>query len=385
MLKKGGGSGPIGLDIGGSSVKLLQLMDRDGQPSIQAAARFNLPQGTVDPAEREMALSDGISHALSSHPFSGRTVNSALGCGEFQMKSLRLPKMPSDEMLSAAEFEARERFNAGEGGQIRFIPAGEVRHGNELKEEVIVFLARDEAVQQRIALLETLRLCPAAIDLAPCAMARSFVRFLRRTEDATAVNVFVDVGWQGTTIAMTRGSDLCFLKVLDVGGRVFSGAVGQALNLSMQEAGELRIRLMRENCGRRRKESSADSTAPLEIRARASDAVRPLVERIGRDIQLCLRYFAVTFRGSRPDSLTFVGGEAHEPALVEIVAPSLDIPCLIGHPLRGMGRMNAMASQDARTLAPSWAVACGLALRGTKWIGGARMATSTEPAAAAAG
>jgi type IV pilus assembly protein PilM len=385
VLKKGGGSGPIGLDIGGSSVKLLQLTDRDGQPSIQAAARFNLPQGTVDPAEREKALSDGISQALSSHPFSGRTVNSALGCGEFQMKSLRLPKMPSEEMLSAAEFEARERFNAGEGGQIRFIPAGEVRHGNEIKEEVIVFLARDDAVQQRIAMLETLRLCPAAIDLAPCAMARSFVRFLRRAEDASAVNVFVDVGWQGTTIAMTRGSDLCFLKVLDVGGRAFSGAVGQALNLSMQEAGELRIRLMRENCGRRRNESPTDSTAPSEIRARASDAVRPLVERIGRDIQLCLRYFAVTFRGSRPDSLTLVGGEAHEPALVDIVAPSLDIPCLIGHPLRGMGRMDAMTSQDGRTLAPSWAVACGLALRGTKWIGGARMATSTEPAAAAAG
>ncbi len=388
-MRRRGGYGPIGLDIGGSSVKLLQLADRDGQPSIQAAARIDLPTDAADPAAREQSLRDGIAQALSSHDFRGRTVTSALGCNEFQMKSLRLPKMPLEEMASAVEFEARERFNTGEGGQFRFIPAGEVRHGNDLKEEVIVFVARDEVVQQRIDLLESIGLCPAAIDLAPCAMARSFIRFLRRAEDALAVNVFVDIGWQNTAIAMTRGADLCFLKVLDVGGQAFSSAVAQALNLPLSEAGDLRIAIMREHCGRRKNDRPSDSTetgstVPAEILARASDAVRPLVERIGRDVQLCLRYFAVTFRGSRPESLTFVGGESHEPALTEIVGPSLDVPCMIGHPLRGMTGLQAMSSQDGRTLAPSWAVACGLALRGTKWVGGSPASRGLRPTAPAA-
>lgn len=386
MLKPRGGFGPIGLDIGGSSVKLLQLADRNGQPSIHVTARFDLPAATADPTSREQALRDGIAQAMASNDFRGRAVASALGSGDFQMKSLRLPKMPSEEMTSAVEFEARERFNVSEGGQFRFLPAGEVRHGNDLKEEVIVFAARDDVVRKRIELLESVGLRPSAIDLAPCAMVRSFVRFLRRAEDATAVNVFVDVGWQGTAIAMTRGTDLCFLKVLDVGGHSFCSAVAQALNLSLPEAGELRIRIMRESCGRRRSDRSATSTeagptVPAEIRARAADAIRPLVDRIGRDVQLCLRYFAVTFRGSRPESLTFVGGESHEPALMEIVGPSLDIPCLIGHPLRGITRLEEMASRDGRTLAPSWAVACGLALRGTKWVGEARNAAGVAMAA----
>ncbi len=385
MLKPRGGFGPIGLDIGGSSVKLLQLADRNGQPSIHVTARFELPTATADPMAREQALRDGIAQAISSNDFRGRAVASALGSGDFQMKSLRLPKMPSEEMSSAVEFEARERFNINEGGQFRFIPAGEVRHGNDLKEEVIVFAAQDDVVQQRIELLESVGLHPSAIDLAPCAMVRSFVRFLRRAEDATAVNVFVDVGWQSTAIAMTRGTDLCFLKVLDVGGHSFCTAVAQALNLSLPEAGELRIRIMHESCGRRRSDRSASSPeagpmVPAEIRARAADAIRPLVERIGRDVQLCLRYFAVTFRGSRPESLTFVGGESHEPALMDIVGPSLDIPCLIGHPLRGITRLEEMASRDGRTLAPAWAVACGLALRGTKWVGEMRKAAGVAMA-----
>lgn len=384
-MKRRGGCGPIGVDIGGSSVKLLQLVDRDGRPSIQAAARFELPAEAADPVERAQALHQGLSKALSTHAFRGCDAVSALGCADFQMKSIRLPRMPPDEMTSAVEFEARERFNTGESGEFRFIPAGEVRHGNDLKEEVIVFAAREGAVQETLQLMESLKLRPIAVDLTPCAMARSFVRFLRRAEDAAAVNVFVDAGWHSTAIAMTRGTDLCFLKILDVGGHAFSSAVGQALSLPLPEACDLRVRIMREYCGRREGGDEPTFQTPAEIRARASDAVRPLVERIARDVQLCLRYFAVTFRGNRPESLTFVGGEAHEPTLMDIIAPALDVPCMIGYPLRGMDGTQEMSSRDARTLAPCWAVACGLALRGTPWVGGPRpKAGARAPAETAA-
>lgn len=388
-MKRRGGNGPIGVDIGGSSVKLLQLVNRDGRPAIQAAARFELPAESADPMERVQTLHDGLAKALSHHAFRGTDCVAALGCADFQMKSIRLPRMPPEELASAVEFEARERFNTGDGGEFRFIPAGEVRHGNDLKEEIIVFAAREGAVQETLQLLESLKLRPIAVDLTPCAMARSFVRFLRRAEDATAVNVFVDVGWQNTAIAMTRGTDLCFLKILDVGGRSFSTAVAQALSLTLPEARDLRIRIIRENSGRRnddQRDGHGDLTnqTPAEIRARASDAVRPLVERIARDVQLCLRYFAVTFRGNRPESLTFVGGEAHEPALMEIIAPTLDVPCMIGYPLRGMDGTQEMSARDARTLAPCWAVACGLALRGTPWVGGPRPKAGTRAPEAAA-
>lgn len=357
--------GCIGIDFGASSVKMLQLCDRgDGGPAVAASAYCELP-ATNDAAERAAAVTDAISAALKTHPFHGREVVAALGPGEFQMKNIRLPKMPPEEMASAVEFEAQDRFELGGASHIRFVPAGEVRHGNELKEEVIVFAARDDLIRQRLEMLQSMKLRPTALDVAPCAAARSFFRFLRRAEDATAINVFLDVGRRGTAILITRGAELSFLKLLGVGGAHLNAAVSKALNLSEEEAGNLRIRIMHEHAGRRAGDPPETSD---EVRARVADAVRATSERIARDVQLCLRYFSVTFRGQRPDSVTLVGGEAHEPVLSQVISEAVDVPCIIGHPLRGVSQPSGPGTRNQRTLQPAWAVATGLALRGTRWI-----------------
>lgn len=356
--------GPIGLDIGASSIKLLQLADEAGEPRVLAAAYCDLSEIEGD---ARGAAARVIGNALGEHPFRGREVVTALGVGEFQMKSIRLPKMPPDELASAVEFEAQERFDLGDGpAHFRHLLMGEVRHGDELKVEVIVFAAGEEATTARLELLDSLGLNPLAIDIAPCAVARSFVRFLRRAEDAHSINVFLDVGYRGTGIIFTRGCDISFLKVIDIGGQQFNKAVAHALSISVREAADLRLRIMRDSDGGRR--AGDHAAVPEEMKAVVADAVRPLVERLSRDVQLCTRYFAVTFRGQKPESLTFVGGEAHEPLLLPLISEAVDVPCMIGHPLRGISRLGSIAGRDRRITQPAWAVASGLALRGSPWV-----------------
>lgn len=358
--------GLIGLDIGTSGVRMLQLSDRDGEPLVQAAAHYEYASELSGPDERLEVLRGFVREALATQPFSGREVVTALGTSEFQMKNIRLPRMPAEELDGAVQFEAQDRFDfSGRQAQYRYLPAGEVRHGNEIKEEVIVFAVDEELVLQRLELLKSLNLQPAAMDITPCAIARSFVRFLRRSEDVSAVNIFLEFGRTGTSVVITRGTELSFLKVIDIGGEQMNAAVARSLNLTKEEAAELRVRIMHESAVCR---ASDRPCVPEEIRSRALDAVRPIVERISRDVQLCLRYFAVTFRGQRPDSVTLVGGEAHEPAIRQIFASTIDIPCTIGHPMRGVGRAELTASRDDRTLQPAWTVAMGLALRDSPWV-----------------
>lgn len=366
MLKRQPRYGPIGIDVGGASLKMLQLVDEGGAPSVATAAHYVIPSGVEGAVPREVLIQRAIADALRRHPFHGRAVVSALGIRDFQMKSVRMPRMPASDLASAVKFEAQDRFDLDpETSQYRFITAGEVRHGNELKEEVIVFAVPDDVVQARLDLLEFCKLRPAAIDITPCAVARSFFRYLRRAEDAHAVNVFMDVGLCGACIAIARGTELMFLKVIEVGGRHFNSAVAESLNISAEEAAELRLRLMQGSQGRR----AADKQAVQdEVRTTVSNAIRPLVERLARDVQLCLRYFSVTFRGQRPESLTFVGGEAHEPMLGAIIGEAVDVPCTIGHPLRGISRVSLIGGSDTRTFQPAWAVACGLAMWGSEWI-----------------
>lgn len=363
MLRRRSKHGPIGLDIGASSIKMLQLTDVGRQPVILAAEHREITGAGSDRAEFIRAA---ISEALRYKPFRGRDVVLSLGSGEFQMKNIRLPRMPASDLASAVAFEAEERFGFGSNAaQIRHIPVGEVRHGDEVKEEVIVLAAHNEVVDERLAMLDSLKLRPAAIDVAPCAVARSFSRFLRREEDANSINVFLDVGHRGTAVIVLRGMDIAFLKLLDIGGQLMNQSVAKALGVSEREAGELRLRIMHEGCGRRAADRDMVSE---EIKASATDAVRPCIDRLNRDLLLCLRYFAVTFRGRRPESLTLAGGEAHEPLLARVITETVEIPCIIGAPLRGLGGLDLIGGRERRSLQPAWAVAGGLALRGTHWV-----------------
>lgn len=357
--------GPIGLDIGASGIRMLQLTADGEDPTILAAVRYDLPSTVVDAADRRELSRRFIADALRRNPFHGRDVITALGPGEFQMKNIRLPRMPREELASAVSFEAAERFGFGETPtEVRFIPVGQVRHGNELKEEVIVFAAPQAVVDDRLALIESLKLKPVALDIAPCAVGRGFIRFLRRADDVNSVNVFLEVGFRGASVIVTRGAELSFLKLIDIGGRHFNEAVAKVLGVSDSDAADLRLRIMRESAGR----SAVDGAVAADMRAAVGDAVRPFVERLARDVQLCIRYCAVTFRGRKPQSLTLVGGEAHEPLLARLLREMIDVPCAIGHPLRGIGGLKAIGSRDRRTFQPGWAVAGGLALWGSPWV-----------------
>lgn len=366
MLKRKTKPGPIGLDIGASGVKLLQLANEGGQPSVVASAYCPFPSEPADGADPTDRIERTIVEALRRNPFKGHAVVTAFGSGDFHMKNIRLPRMPADELAAAVKFEAAERFDlGGKTAQIRYLDVGEVRHGTDLKEEVIVLSAMDEAVQDRLALLEALKLTPVAIDITPCAVARSFVRFLRRAEDADAINIFLEVGYGASAIILTRGPEISFLKLIDIGGRTFNKAVAKALGISEPEAANLRIRIMREQNARRPGDPQAVQD---EIKSAVVDAVRPAIERLSRDVQLCLRYFAVTFRGRKPESLTLVGGEAHEPSLTKTLSEAIGAPCTIGHPLRGIAHLGDIAGRDRRTTQPAWAVAGGLALWGSPWV-----------------
>lgn len=364
--------GPIGLDIGASGVRMIQFGSEAGQPSVVASAFCDFPRDLPESTDINDVVRETIAEAMRRHPFEGRDVVTSFGNGEFQLKNIRLPRMPPDELSAAVEFEARERFDFSRSpAQIRYLPVGEVRHGNELKEEVIVFAAFNDAVDTRLELLESLKLNPIAIDLTPCAVARSFIRFLRRSEDVNAINVFVDLGYRGTNVIITRGAEISFLKQIEVGGLQLTDAVSKALSITTREASELRLKIMREQSGRR---ADDGATVPHDVKAAVSDAVRPFSERLGRDLQLCLRYFAVTFRGQKPETLTLVGGDAHEPLHSQVLTEAVSVPCTIGYPLRGMGGLAGLSGRDRRTTQPAWATACGLALRNSPWVrSGTRM------------
>lgn len=356
----------IGLDLGSHSLRMVQLTRQGNGLAVAASGSYELPEAGCEsgPARRASQV-EGIRALLETEPFRGRSVVSVLPVDQVAFKNVRLPKMPDSERHQAAQWEAADRLQMpAEATEVRHVLAGEVRQGEELRDEVILMAVAEPVLRDHLALLNEAGLQCDAIEVAPVALARCFGRSMRRQDDATTAAVVVDVGYQCSKVLITRGGQIVFFKLIDIGGRQLDLAVSEHLDLSPEDAAQLRRRMARsESDDQADNEALFGSSRRENVERAVLDAIRPVLGDLAREVGLCLRYFAVTFRGVRPNELTLVGGEALHSYAVGLISEQLELTTHLGQPFNGVDRSAEHLSLDRRGDLPQWATAVGAALR----------------------
>jgi type IV pilus assembly protein PilM len=361
---------PIGLDLGHDSVKLLQLevqggLSGDGNSTprslaVVAAAKHPIPEeARKSPAQRVELAAEVIQRLLAQQPFVGRNVVATLPREVVHVKNLRLPPIPSDELDAAVQFEARSVFGFDvDDARIEYLPAGEVRQGNESRQEIIVLGVKKSDIENYLQQLDRCGIVVEALDSEITGLFRTFERFIRRREDEQDVQMLIDIGARRTQVIIGKGRDVSFYKPVEIGGLHLLDAVARKLNITIDEAKALRQRLLDS-------EDSIDPPAPGRrdpVRQAVFDATRSVAEELGQELAMCLRYFTVTFRGHRPTRARLLGGEATDSQLQTVLHAMLNIPVEAGRPLCSVDTAR-MRSVDRRGPMSQWALAMGLSLR----------------------
>ena len=343
-------------------MRLLQLAGAERDLRVVDAAKFIIPQEVKgDPKRRRELVVEGIRRMLREHRFRSREAIMALSAGELAVRNVRLPKMPEEELATAVNWEAQNKFPFDTAtAVIQYLRAGEIRQGDQLLDEIILFASPRAEVDAQIQLACEAGLDLVSLDAEPCAVFRGFERFLRRREDETAVSVFVDIG-ADTAVVISRGRDVVFVKTIPLGGAVFNRGVAECLELSLTEAEALRRRL--DHCARKEQEQAEGEDADRVSRA-VEDAIRPHLEDLANEIALCLRYYAVTFRGARPEKITFTGGESQNAAIPATLGERLGVEAVAGDPLRGVKIDHLGPVLDRRGRLSEWTTAFGLSMKG---------------------
>lgn len=371
---------PIGLDIGHNSIKMIQLMINEEQISVLAADEVRIDSGiNGDMEARRDYIVSSIKQMLSKGNFHGKNVVSCLPCGDIKITSLRLTEAEGERIEHALRREVVHRFGLDpDKDAMDYIVAGNVRQGDEIKNELILFATNNEIVKNHIEMLEMAGLSPVAIDTIPCALFRSFERSLRRHEDREHAVIFIDVGSCYTTVVFTRDGEICFVKQIKIGAGNFNHEVASKLGISDSEAEMLRGELQAEYSISIPKSNSAKQTLTenkqkIEASTRQVmiDAISKIAEELAHEISLCLRYYTVTFRGRRIERAILTGGGGYEKILLDVMQRQLTVGVEVAQPLRGFDMSNERANLnfygDRRGLLCEWAVAVGLSLKG--WRG----------------
>ena len=380
---------PIGLDIGHNSIKMIQLLANGEQLSVIAAQKARIDHGVNgDGQERSRFVISAIRQMLAEGNFHGRNVVSSLPNDGLEITSLRLAEAQSDEIEQALRKEVVQRFGLDPDEDVmKYVVAGNVHQGDEIKNELILFAAANETIKSHIEMLEQAGLRPVSIDTIPCALFRSFERSLRRQEDREHTVVFVDVGNQFTTVVFGRGGEISFVKQIPLGGEKFNEEIAAKLGIDISEAEMLREALQTEKGLSTpkpdlEKQATAENEQKLDASTRQAivDAVSEVAEELTREISLCLRYYTVTFRGKRVRRAFFTGGGAYEYILLDVLKRQLAVKVEVAQPLKGFNmsneRKNLNFDSDRRGLLCEWAVAVGLSLKGSN---GAECVNSEGP------
>lgn len=332
---------------------MIQLT-RDGDRYVALAAASRTFDTGFDLESLEayhQAVSHVVRDMLASGKFQGRHAVSCLPAASLQYKNIRLPKMPHDELASAVKWEASERLKlSGDAMNIQFFDAGEVYQGQEARQEVILMAAPNRFIDDHIHSLSSCDLELSAIDVVPAALARCTASIDLKEADDARVNVVIDVGYSGSKVLITQGQRICFFKLIEIGGRHMDEALASKLDLPMAAAAETRKSWMSGEAG-------------SDTGARVTAALSPVVDDLTREINLCLRYYGVTFRGRRPEEVLVVGGESSSAWLWARICDEAGLKPSAKDPLASIDMTPVHDTVGGPDQWASWTVAVGLSLR----------------------
>jgi type IV pilus assembly protein PilM len=336
--------GPIGVDVGARSVKLVQLT-ADGD-ELAAASRWDLPWENEAPAGVD-AVAAAIRRVREGGGFRGRDAVLCLSHGTLFLQNVRIPKTEGAELERNIQQEAARRFPFPVAeAEIRFLDVGDVRQTGAVLREVILMAAQRSAIDAALEAIEAAGLLPVSVDAEPLALLRGYTAQFRREEDHQQRTLYIHLGFSRLAILIAEGDQILFVKYVEIGGRHLDEAAARDLGMQVADAAGLR----RHNGDRR-----ADQQDP-EIARSIAQAIRPVIEKLISELSMCVRYHSVTFRG-KPLARAVLGGSEATPALAETLAARLNLKCEVSHPFRRFAKVSIPGRPG------QWDAAFGLALR----------------------
>jgi len=366
----------VGLDIENDSVKMVKLRHTRQGPELMGFAVAKLPQGKKGSSETEKKeVSSVIERILTKERIKGKRVISSISGPSVHIQLARLPSLPGEKLREAIKWMLKEKtpFDLEET-TLDYSMLDEVRDNGAQKLEMIVALAKNKVVQEKMDLLKGVGLKSAAMDVVPLALLNSFKVNSEWRKDE--VIVLVDVEASAAHLAIVKNAKLEFSREIAFGGDTVTEGLKDRLNLSdLESAQKMRERygILDEDSDKETEEAPHEATekGKLEIKEekekafKVSQIIKIELGKLVSELQLSFNSYRAQFLEDRIDRIALSGSLAQLKNLDKFLAASLEIPVKTANPLDKIpldSQFKKKRYQKSQLLSPSLNIATGLAL-----------------------
>lgn len=345
MFGKGKQKPLVGLDIGSSSIKAVELKSSKQGYELVSFGLEPLAQDTVvDGAIMDAPLvAAGIASIFERQKIKTKAVATSVSGHSVIVKRVTLPLMTEEELYDRIQTEAAQHIP---------FDIADVNLSYQLLEsvdtqmDVLLVAVKKDKILNHANVLAQAGKTPTVVDIDAFALQNCFE--VNYDPDPGQTVALLNVGASVMNINIVRGGIPLFTRDVSVGGNQYTDALQKELDLSFEDAERLK---------------KGETIAGVAEEQRGT-ILRSVSDILILEIQKTFDFFRATASGENIQRIYLAGGTARVSGLVDLLREEFAMPVEELYPFRKIVINPGRHSEEQiRELAPRLAIAAGLALR----------------------
>ncbi len=354
----------VGLDIGTSSVKAVQLKLSGSQWQVVSMGMAEIPKDSLENKNQDAqrsVLIETIKRVLKESGVKTKKVVTSLSGDSVIIRYVKLPFMTADELRGAISREAEQYIPLNiDQVVLDFQILGETQEDGQRKLDVLLVAAKVDVVDQHLLLLKSAGLTPMVIDIDAFALQNAYE--INRLEPSDETVALINIGASLTSINILEGNNTRFTRDVPVAGNDFTKEIQKEFNLKFSEAEELK-----KSHGAISMEEDDFSLSTVSHKddrvLRMSDVMTPVLNKLLGEIRRSFDYYETQARKKTVERVILLGGSARLKNVNRFLANKLGIPVEQFAAFRNVESAKGVDAEQVAEKEFHMGVCLGLALR----------------------
>lgn len=344
MFRKRRNANLVGIDIGSSSVKVVEFERLpDGELRLVRFLREPILSEAIVDSEiiDRQAIVEAIQNLFEEHKIKTRRVATAVSGRAVIVKKIWMDRLDEDDAREAILWEAEQHIPYDVNDVTLDFQILRSEPGAK-QMEVLLVAAKKDMVHQHADILREAGLEPDVIDVDAFAVQNAVMANYDFADDE--VVALADIGAEETNLNIVRNSMPLYTKDLALGTTALVDALKRELHLEHEEA--------------------EDALRAQEPPEQLPELVREVFEELAQAVERAAAFLKSNEEAEEMSRLLISGGGAHTPGLAEHLANRLQMPVEVIDPVQRLDIDADLVDTELwNAEAPQYAVSVGLALR----------------------
>jgi type IV pilus assembly protein PilM len=339
----------VGLDIGSSAVKAVELRAAGKSVRVSAFASEPVPPDSiVDGAIVDgAAVADAIRRVFERKAFTTKDVAVSLSGNAVIVKKINLPVMTEAELGDSIFWEAEQYIpfdiqDVNLDYQILDPGTGE---GKDTMEVLLVAAKKEKIADYTGAIAQAGR-TPVVVDVDAFALQNAYEA--NYGLEPHQVVVLLNAGASSINVNIVTGDQSVFTRDISIGGNAYTEALQRELNLTFEHAEQVK------------KGQTVEGVTTADV----APVLHAMTENVLLEIQKTFDFFKATAASDRIDRIVVSGGASRVDGFINALRERFGTPVEAFDPFRKVAfEPQKFGVADPDNVLPTAAVAVGLALR----------------------